>query len=161
QEPAALRREREVPLGHGGLGRGTQLQVATAALKRGSTRYLVGGRVAADLQLRTAAKTTVAGRHCSLSPQSRGVPPIPGVVLALAVLFALAYLESLTRPLWRFGRWRVGAALGQAVVGAVLGAVLSGLAWVLGRYQLSSTTAVVGAVVGALFGVSVGVAAAR
>ncbi|WP_375497925.1 protein kinase [uncultured Jatrophihabitans sp.] len=134
---------------------------SSAALKLGSTKYLVGGPVDADLQLRSADKTTVAERHFSLKSSKSGFLTIPGVVLVLAVLFALAYLESLTRPLWKFGKWRVSAALGQGLVGALLGAVLSGLAWVLGRYQLSVATAIVGAVLGALFGIALGVAAAR
>ena len=133
----------------------------SAAFTLGTTRYLVSGPVDADLQVRDAARTTLVHRHFSLKPKSSGFLTIPGVVLALAALFALAYLESLIKPLWRFGRWRPAPAIGQALVGALLGVVLSGLGWVLGRYQPGLPPVVACAVVGALFGVSLGVLAAR
>ena len=67
----------------------------------------------------------------------------------------------MAKPLWKLGRWRAYAAPGLALVGALLGAVLTGVAWVLGQYQLSLTTAIVCAVLGAGFGVTGGLFAAR
>ncbi len=133
----------------------------TGTFKLGSVHYLVPGPVTGKVVLLDAAGKEVGNRQVQVTPSSNGFLTVPGVVAVLALLFALAYLESLALPLWRRGKRRVASAIGLALVGALLGVVLTGIGWALHFYEPNVLTAVVCAVIGAVLGILFGLTAAQ
>lgn len=86
---------------------------------------------------------------------------VPGVLAGLALLFLLAYAESLVSPLRRRGRRRISSTLGLGVVGALLGVLAVVICWLLKVTEPTATTAVICAGVGALAGLALAVTATQ
>jgi hypothetical protein len=85
---------------------------------------------------------------------------IPGVLVVALLLFLLAYVESVLRPLRR-GRRRVTGIVGMALLGAALGLTVVPFAWLLGGGEPTVSTAVVTMVIAGVAAISAGLAAVR
>jgi hypothetical protein len=126
-----------------------------------SAKFLVAGPVTATLTLYGADGSSLGTEKFAIGPSGSGFVTIPGVVVILLILFVFAYLESLVRPLWRYGRWYVRTGVGLGLIGLLAGVVATLLAWALGAYQPSIVTAIVCAVIGAVWAVVLGLTASR
>ena len=84
-----------------------------------------------------------------------------GIACGTALLFLLAYGESMVRPLRRRGRRRISSYVGLVVVGAVLGAVAVAASWVLGMRSPTAATVALCAGVGALAGLALATTATQ
>jgi serine/threonine-protein kinase len=131
----------------------------SAAVDAAGNRYLVAGAVTAELRL--LVDDNVVLRHQFRARTSRmGFLTIPGVLVVAVLLFLLAYVEALLRPLRR-GRRQISGLAGMVLIGAALGAVLVPFVWLLGGPEPSATSAVVCLLFGAGAGVAGGMAAIR
>lgn len=119
-------------------------------------RYLAAGRLDARLAF------YAGGREVATSPFSaRAARPfyatVPGVLACAALLFLLAYVEALLRPLRRRGRRRLSSWIGMTVVGAALGLLAVAFAWLLDVAPIRVPALAVCAVTGAATGLAVAV----
>ncbi|HXZ62124.1 MAG TPA: hypothetical protein VEG62_05220, partial [Acidimicrobiales bacterium] len=127
-------------------------------LDASSGRYLVGGKMSAELELvgRGGSIDDSFAAESSRSPFGT----LTGAFVIVLVLIVAAYAESLSRALRR-GRRRHNraAASGLVVVGAFAGAASALLGWLIGIDSPTVTGLVVPAALGALAGVPCGLAA--
>jgi serine/threonine-protein kinase len=138
-----------------GIAMASETTDASGNVDLGRARFLLSGTGS----LEVSAPGTATNTFEVSSSQSPWVTA-PAVVAIVALLFALAYVESLSKPLRR-GRRRVGSIVGIGVLGGVLGVVLMVLAWVLGAPEISISGLVVGVVLGAAGGVLLALAELR
>ena len=133
----------------------------TATVSADADAYLLAGPVDATLVTLDAAGTTLSRTPLRLDPARSGFLTVPGGLAAGLALFALAYTESVLRPLRRRGRHSVLGTAGAAGVGAVLGVALVALAWPLGLSTPSLPQAGAAAALGAASVVLLALAAVR
>jgi serine/threonine-protein kinase len=130
-----------------------------ASIDTGSSRYLVGGRLTAQLDL--VKGSTVVGHVSFVATTSQlGLISAAGAGVVLLLLFALAYAESFARSLRR-GRRIATATAGLVVMGALIGIGIVGLVWVLGVEAPTIATLVGCAVLGGGAGAAMAVGARR
>jgi serine/threonine-protein kinase len=133
--------------------------VATAAVNASTDRYLAAGTVTGDLRLLHGTTTTQHQQFLAKGKQLSFLT-VPGVLVVALLLFFLAYIESLLRPLRR-GRRGVSGVIGLAVFGAGLGATIVGFTWLVGSPEPSITTIIVCALAGTGAGIAASLAAIR
>jgi serine/threonine-protein kinase len=130
-----------------------------AAVRASANRYLVAGEMTGELRL--LGEDGVVARHefpvRSMQPD---FVTVPGVFVVGLLLFLLAYVESLLRPLRR-GRHQVAGVGGMLLVGAAFGVVAVPFVSLLGGQEPKLTTAVACAVLGTGAGAAAAVAAIR
>lgn len=123
-------------------------------------RYLVGGKLSADLELVGTARPI--GDSFVAEADRSPFGTLAGVFAIVLVLVVAAYAESVSRVLRR-GRRRDNraAAVGLVVVGALAGASAALLGWLIGVDAPTTAGLVLPAAVGALAGVPCALAAYR
>jgi hypothetical protein len=131
-----------------------------ADLDARASRYLAAGVVTADVALLGPAGEQARSSFL-VEPDRAFYLTVPGIAAIAALLFLLAYAESMLSPLRRRGRRRIASYVGLLVVGAALGAVMVVFAWLLSMHQLAPQTAVAAAVLGAATGLLAGMTATR
>jgi len=131
----------------------------SASVDLGSARYLVGGRVAGEVEVLQG--TTVVG-HQRFGGQTAqfGLLTAAGAVVVLLLLFAVAYAESFARSLRR-GKRTTTATVGLTLMGLLIGAGLVGLSWVLAVRSPTVASLLVCAVLGAGAGAAAAIATRR
>jgi hypothetical protein len=134
-------------------------QGLTASLDAAGSRYLVAGKVTAELRLLADEQVLLRHEFAATSSQT-SVLTIPGALILALVLFLLAYVESLLRPLRR-GRRQLTGVFGMAVIGAGIGLVVVPVVWLLGGPEPATGTAVACMVLGALASIVAALAAIR
>jgi serine/threonine protein kinase len=134
-------------------------QGLVATVEASSARYLIAGDATAELRLLSDDQVLLRHQFAAASKQPAFLT-IPGVLVLALVLFLLAYVESLMRPLRR-GRRQVTGLVGMVVLGGGLGLVLVPFAWLLGGAEPTMTTAVVSMLFGAGAAVAAALAAIR
>jgi serine/threonine-protein kinase len=112
-------------------------------------RYLIGGEATLEF-----TGNGISTRKFAIKSSQSGFLTAPAIGAIVLLLFALAYAESLSKPLRR-GRRRVAAIVGVAVMGAIVGVAFTLGAWLFGAPETSVPGIVVGTVLGALVGVCV------
>ncbi|MHB8451352.1 MAG: hypothetical protein ACYDAQ_13010, partial [Mycobacteriales bacterium] len=151
---AAIASSDVAPLSRRGSGAGATVNIS-------SGHYLVPGPLTASLRLLDTHGSLVGQEQFTLAPSGSGWATIPGGLALALLLFALAYLESLLRPLYRRGRLLVPSLIGVAVMGALTGAVVVALVWVAGVREPTIPTLIVSAGVGAVAAIALAVTLAR
>ena len=133
--------------------------VLEATVDASAGRYIIGGKVAAELELSGAHSLSDA-----FSARIRRTPfaTFGGIVGIILLLVVIAYTESLMRTL-RLGRRRDkrGAVAGLVVVGALGGVTATAWAWILEFSRPGLVGVIVTAAVGAAAGLSAGLAGLR
>lgn len=142
-----------VPLAHGRSGLATTLDAS-------SGRYMVGGKLLADLEL-IGSKGTVNDRF-SVEARRSPFATFGGAIGIVLLFIVAAYTESLVRALRR-GRRRDSRATvaGLALVGAFAGAAAAVWGWLLGVAAPTPPGLVTSAAVGAVAGLLAGLAARK
>ncbi len=135
---------------------GTTFQASVSA---STDRYLLGGTATGDVKL-VGANGTVSDQEFLTQSKQTGFLTLPGVLVIGLVLFFLAYMESLLRPLRR-GRRGLSGVIGMAILGAGLGADIAGLMWLLGSPEPTIATVIVCAICGGGAAVAASLAAVR
>lgn len=130
-----------------------------AMVDANNARYLVAGKATAQLRLLAGNQVVLRHDFVATSGQSSFLS-IPGVLVVALLLFLLAYVESVLRPLRR-GRRRVTGIVGMALLGAGLGLTIVPFAWLLGGGEPTVATAVVTMAIGGAAAISAGLAAVR
>jgi hypothetical protein len=123
-----------------------------ASITDSGARYLVAGRVTAELELLNGNAVTGDWRFAARTTQS-GLLSLAGGIFVILVLFAGAYFESHFRVLRR-GRRKVSSAVGIAIMGALLAVGAAGVISLAVGHELTVVTLVVCAVLGAGAGTS-------
>ncbi|MGH9278655.1 MAG: hypothetical protein ACRD12_11205, partial [Acidimicrobiales bacterium] len=121
-----------------------------------SARFLASGEVTGEVLL-LAGDEVVARSEFLAHPEGSPFLTVPGVVTVLALLFLIAYAESLLRPLRR-GRRQVSGIGGLVVIGAGLGAALVPLGWMFGAPEPRARTFFICILLGAGAGVATALA---
>lgn len=134
-------------------------QGLTASLDAAGSRYLVAGKVTAELRLLSDEQVLLRHGFSARSSQT-SVLTVPGVLILALVLFLLAYVESLLRPLRR-GRRQLTGVVGMAVIGAGIGLVAVPVVGLLGGPEPATGTAVACMVLGAAASIVAALAAIR
>lgn len=132
----------------------------SAALDSRANRYLAAGLLSADVVLLGPGGEQERGTFV-LQTDRPFYLTVPGVAAIAALLFLLAYAESLLAPLRKLGRRRIASFLGLLVVGAAIGAVFVVFGWLLGLHELAVSTVVTAAALGALTGAAAAVTATK
>jgi len=135
---------------------GTTYQASVSA---STDRYLLGGSATGDLKL-VGANCTISSQEFLTKGKQSGFLTLPGVLVIGLILFFVAYMESLLRPLRR-GRRGLSGVIGMAILGAGLGADLAGLMWLLGSPEPTIATVIVCAICGGGAAVAASLAAVR
>ncbi len=131
----------------------------TAMVTATTDRYLAAGTVTGDLRLLTDSKVMQHQQFLAKGKQLSFLT-VPGVLVVGLLLFFLAYIESLLRPLRR-GRRGISGVIGLALFGAGFGATIVGFMWLIGSPEPSIATIVVCALAGAGAGIAASLAAIR
>jgi serine/threonine protein kinase len=134
-------------------------QGLVAMVEADSLRFLIAGEATGEVRL-LAGDEVVLGHEFVLDSEQPAFLTVPGVVVVGLLLFLLAYVESLLRPLRR-GRRRVTGLVGMGILGAGVGLVLVPFAWLLGGAEPTMTTAVVSMLLGTGAAISAALAAIR
>jgi serine/threonine-protein kinase len=134
-------------------------QGLVAMVDANNARYLVAGKATGELRLLTDDEVVLSHGFVATSTQSAFLT-IPGVLVVALLLFLLAYVESVLRPLRR-GRRRVTGIVGMALLGAGLGLAIVPFAWLLGGGEPTLSTATLCAAIGGAAAISAALAAVR
>lgn len=144
-----------------------------ASIDAASGRFLVAGETTGEIRFLgpkvvappgggepQVGQSVLAGQRFSATSQQPLYLTLPAAAAAGLLLFVLAYVESLLRPLRR-GRRRVTGVAGMAVMGTLAGVVIVAAAWLIGGREPTLPTVVAAAAAGGVAGVSLAVAAIR
>lgn len=122
-------------------------------------RFVAASEVAADVTL-LDGDNEVATYGFGIRSRQQPWLTVPGVLVAVVVLLALAYAESFLRNLRR-GKGRVGGMIGVVFAGAGIGVGLAGVAWLVASRIPSPASGAATVVLGGLAGLAAGLAALR
>jgi hypothetical protein len=131
----------------------------SSSLDLSSYKYIVGGRTVAQLSLEANGVAKATTSFKAKAKQS-SLLTAPGAIAIAAVLFAVAYAESLLRALRR-RRKRITGPIGLVLVGALVGLIAVVWAWLIASVDPTTTSLVVCAVIGAGSGLAAGIAGVR
>jgi len=127
------------------------LDDGTAELRASTLQYATAGPVDAELVVFDGSGDEAFTTDFSIVGQQPGYATIAGIATIVALMFALAHVESALRPLRR-GVRRTTALLSLAVVGAVLGVAVGVAGWALGDAPVSIARLVTAGSIGLTFG---------
>lgn len=125
-----------------------------ATIDLAGSRYLAGGRTTADLSLFQGGDT-IGSRSFAVRSRRSGLLSLPGAVAIVAVLFLIAYTESVLRLLRRGRRRRTGVAT-LVVLGGPLGCALALLAALGAAREPGAATMVLAGLAGGGAGLTAG-----
>ena len=122
---------------------------------RGS-RFLATGTVDAKATFSKDGKE-LASVEFPLRATRSPFTTVPGIGAVVALLFLLAYAESLLAPLRRRGRRRLTSLVGLVFAGGALGGLAAVFVWLTGTHTLQSSALAPVVGVGAVAGVTLGI----
>ncbi len=149
-------------LSMGGIGLGSASGAAElqpdgsfrATVDLAGSRYLAGGRTTADLTLLQSGDT-LGLRSFAVRSSRPGVLTLAGVIAIAAILFLVAYAESVLRLMRRGKRRRTGVAT-VVVLGGPLGCALALLATLVASREPTLVTMVLAGLAGGGAGLAAG-----
>jgi serine/threonine-protein kinase len=130
-----------------------------ATIDLSGARFVAASEVAADVTL-LDGDAEVATYGFGVRSRQQPWLTVPGVLVAVVVLLAVAYAESFLRNLRR-GKRRVGGMIGVVLAGAGIGVGLMGVAWLVASRIPGPASGAATVVLGGLAGLAAGLAALR
>lgn len=128
----------------------------TAAIDLSSWKYVIAGKATAEVSLEGSGKKLATTQFKAKSKQA-SVVSVPGAIAIAALLFAIAYAESILRALRR-RRKKVTGPIGLVLIGALTGVIAVVWAWLLASVEPTIPTMVVCGVLGGVAGLFAGLA---
>jgi serine/threonine-protein kinase len=122
-------------------------------------KYVVPGQTITKLSFEGNG-ATLASTSFKIKAKQSPFLTVPGAIAIAAVLFAVAYAESLLRSLRRRKK-QISGPIGLALVGALVGVIVVAWAWLLTSVQPGTPALVVCVITGAASGVAAGLAGVR